>query len=386
MRILFVGSYPPRECGIATFTRDLAAGMGSSGLAACDVIAIEESAESGREYPKEVVARIVRDDRASYFAAAAFANARPYDVVCVQHEYGLFGGHAGSKFLHFVNALGKPLVVSMHTVVSQPCDAMRHVARDIGARADAVVVLSPCGATILRDRYQLDPLRIEMIHHGVPDVPFASTTLAKQRLGLHGRKVVATFGLINRGKGIEHAIDAIDAVRRAHPEVLYLVLGKTHPGVVRNEGESYRISLKRRIAERGLEANVAFVDRYFNVDELLEYLAATDVYATPYLELDQIVSGTLAYAVGCGKPVVSTPYRYAVDLLGEGRGVLCDVANPAALAGAIERLLGDEALRAKTARAAYAFGRRMTWENVARDYAKIFERVRSRDAVPECVA
>jgi glycosyltransferase involved in cell wall biosynthesis len=379
MRVLFVGSYPPRECGIATFTRDLVNSVESSGLASCDVIAIDEAPGIGREYPREVVARIERDERSSYFAAAAFASARPYDVVCVQHEYGLFGGHVGSMFLHFVKSLQKPLVVSMHTVLSAPCVAMREIAQEIGERADKVVVLSPSGAGILEAASGVTAERIAMVHHGVPNVPFAKTAPAQAMLGLHGRKVVTTFGLLNRGKGIEYAIDAIDLIRHDHPEVLYLVLGKTHPGVVRSEGETYRARLAARIAERGLQDNVKFVDRYFGIDELLEYLGATDIYVTPYLEREQIVSGTLAYAVGCGKPVVSTPYRYAVDLLGDGRGMLCDFADAPSLALALDRLLGDGALREQTAAKAYAFGRQMTWENVAREYTKIFESVRASE-------
>jgi glycosyltransferase involved in cell wall biosynthesis len=359
----------------------LVASVEGSGLATCDVVAIDEAAGSDREYPNEVVARIVRDDRSSYFSAAAFASARPYDVVCVQHEYGLFGGHAGGMFLHFIKALHKPLVVSMHTVLSTRCAAMRQIAQEIGKRAAKVVVLSPSGAGILEADYGLAAESIELIHHGVPDVPFATTTAAKRRLGLHGRKVLATFGLINRGKGIEYAIDAIDLIRRDHPEVLYLVLGKTHPAVLRAEGESYRSGLAGRVSERKLQENVAFVDRYFGIDELLEYIGATDVYVTPYLEREQIVSGTLAYAVGCGKAVVSTPYRYAVDLLGDGRGVLCDFADSRPLAAAFDRLLGDDAQRTQIAETAYAFGRKMTWDNVARDYARIFQDVRTSDTL-----
>ena len=377
MRALFVGSYPPRECGIATFTRNLVASIEGSGFAACDVLAIDETAGCEREYPSEVVARIARDDRASYFAAAAFVNARPYDVVCVQHEYGLFGGHAGSMFLHFIKALQKPLVVSFHTVLSAPCVAMREVAHEIGKRADKVVVLSRSGSGILEEHYEVKPGRIAMVHHGAPDVAFAKTAAPKQRLGLHGRKVVATFGLLNRGKGIEYAIDAIDAIRCDHPEVLYLVLGKTHPGVLCAEGEAYRSRLTALVEERHLQENVAFVDRYFGIDELLEYLAATDIYVTPYLDREQIASGTLAYAVGCGKAVVSTPYRHAVDLLGDGRGVFCNFAMAHSLATALDRLLSDDTLRDEFAAKAYAFGRSMTWDNVGREYAKIFSDLRT---------
>jgi glycosyltransferase involved in cell wall biosynthesis len=357
----------------------LVASVGGSGLATCDVIAIDEPESGARVYSSEVVARISRDDRSSYVAAAAFANARPYDVVCVQHEYGLFGGHAGSMFLNFVKALRKPLVVSMHTVLSEPCVAIRDVAQAIGEHVDRVVVLSPSGAGILEDIYGLRPGRIEMIHHGVPNVPFTTTAAAKRRLGLHGRNVVSTFGLLNRGKGIEYAIDAIDEIRRDHPEVLYLVLGKTHPGVLRTEGEAYRSRLLARIKERNLQGNVAFVDRYFGIDELLEYLSATDIYVTPYLGREQIVSGTLAYAVGCGKPVVSTPYRYAVDLLGAGRGMLCAFADSGSLASSLDRLLSDATMRARIARTAYAYGREMTWDHVAREYARVFNSVRTSD-------
>jgi glycosyltransferase involved in cell wall biosynthesis len=359
----------------------LVASVDGSGLARCDVVAIDEAGAPERAYPKEVVARISRDDRSSYFAVAAFATARPYDVVCVQHEYGLFGGHAGSMFLHFAKSLQKPLVVSMHTVLSAPCGGMREVAQAIGNRAEKVVVLSPSGAGILEEAYGLKAEGIEMIHHGVPNVPFTRSAAAKERLGLQQRKVVTTFGLINRGKGIEYAIDAIDLIRDDHPEVLYLVLGKTHPGVVHSEGEVYRARLTARIEERKLQDNVIFVDRYFAIDELLELLSATDIYVTPYLDREQIVSGTLAYAIGCGKPVVSTPYRYAVDLLDDGRGMLCEFADARSLATAFDSLLSDDALRARITAKAWAFGRQMTWDNVAREYAKIFEAVQTSGRV-----
>jgi glycosyltransferase involved in cell wall biosynthesis len=267
----------------------------------------------------------------------------------------------------------------MHTVLSAPCAAMREVAQEIGKRADKVVVLSPSGAGILESAYGLASDGIEMIHHGVPDVPYTKTAEAKAHLGLHGRKVVTTFGLLNSGKGIEYAIDAIDVIRRKHPEVLYLVLGKTHPGVLKVEGEAYRSRLAARIRERGLERNVTFVDRYFAIGELLQYLGATDIYVTPYLDREQIVSGTLAYAVGCGKPVVSTPYRYAADLLADGRGVLCDFADSQSLSTAFDRLLGDDALRAGITGKAWAFGRQMTWDNVAREYTKLFKRVQTSE-------
>jgi glycosyltransferase involved in cell wall biosynthesis len=372
---LFMGSFPPRECGIATFTADVVNSFDLAFGTRSDVIAIDEPGAGERAYPRNVVARLVQDDRDSYRAAAAFANASEASLVNIQHEYGLFGGPDGVWFLDFLEELEKPSIVSLHTVLPDPTESHRSVTRRICERADAVVVLSQTGKDILADAYGVDPEKIHVIHHGVPDVPLRPTIAAKMDHGFGDRMVVSTFGLISRGKGLEYAIEAMRSVVARHPEALYLILGQTHPGVRRHEGESYRDSLNALVAQHGLQNNVRLVDKYLEFDELISYLTATDIYLTPYLNPVQIVSGTLAYAVGCGKAIVSTPYLYAKELLAHGRGFLADFRDADSLAARINALLDDPWLRRATERRAYRFGRQMIWPHVAHEYGALCEAV-----------
>lgn len=335
------------------------------------VVAIDEPGAAGRTYPDQVVARLVQDDRESYQRIARFVNAFPCDVLNIQHEYGLFGGEDGEWIVELIAGVSKPVVTSLHTVLPEPTPQHLRVARQICATSSAIVVLSETGREILIGRYGVDPAKIHVIHHGVPDVPFRETADCKRRLGFDGRMTISTFGLINRGKGLEYAIDAMGAVVQSHPEALYLILGQTHPVIRRNEGESYRRGLEASIAANGLADNVKLVDKYLDFDELLEYLGASDIYLTPYLNPVQIVSGTLAYAVGCGKAIVSTPYLYAQELLEHGRGFLVPFRDPSAIATTLVALLDDPALRESTERRAYKFGRRMTWPNVAEAYGRL---------------
>ena len=370
-----MGSFPPRECGIATFTRDVVESFDTAFGTHCDVVAIDEPGGERRVYPAIVAGRFEQDDRASYHRIAREINAHPAEILDVQHEYGLFGGPDGAWFLDILDEVMKPVVVSLHTVLPNPSNAHRAVARRICERSDAVVVLSETGKRILVDGYGADPAKLRVIHHGVPDVPFRSTEAAKAKFGFQDRMIVSTFGLIGRGKGLEYGIEAMRSVVRHHPEALYLILGETHPGVRRHEGESYREELTARVIEYGLERNVILVDKYLEFDELIDYLSATDIYLTPYLNPVQIVSGTLAYAVGLGKAIVSTPYLYAEELLAGGRGFLAPFRDATAIANAIDALLADPWLRRATERRAYRFGRQMTWPHVASAYGRVFREV-----------
>jgi glycosyltransferase involved in cell wall biosynthesis len=336
------------------------------------VIAIDEPGGEDRVYPDQVVGRLVQNDHDSYRRTAEFINAYPCDVLNIQHEYGLFGGDDGEWVVELIAGVRKPVVTSLHTVLPDPTPQHLRVARAICATSSAIVVLSETGRNVLIERYGVDPDKIRVIHHGVPDVPFRETPEAKSRLGFEGRMTISTFGLINRGKGLEFAIDAMGAVVQSHPEALYLILGQTHPVIRRNEGESYRRELEASIKANGLSDNVLLVDKYLDFDELLAYLSATDIYLTPYLNPVQIVSGTLAYAVGLGKAVVSTPYLYAKELLDFGRGFLVPFRDPSAIATTLVALLDDPALRDSTERRAYKYGRRMTWPNVAHSYGTLF--------------
>jgi len=382
---LFLGSFPPRECGIATFTKDVVDSFEAVYGIRSQVIAIDEPGGEGRVYDARVLTRIVQDDRASYIHAAAAANAHPAQLINVQHEYGLFGGPDGAWFLDFLEELEKPVVVSLHTVLPEPSDQHRAIARRICERSDTIVVLSQTGKDILVDAYGVDAEKIQVIHHGVPDVPYLPAETSKIKFGISDRMLISTFGLISRGKGLEYAIEAMRSVVERHPEALYLILGQTHPGVRRHEGESYRESLQEKIASYGLEPNVRLVDKYLDFDELVQYLTATDIYLTPYLNPVQIVSGTLAYAVGCGKAIVSTPYLYARELLANGRGFLVDFRDAASLARQVSTLLDDPWLRHATERRAYRYGREMTWPHVAKQYGKLFAELVPQSVEPMLV-
>jgi glycosyltransferase involved in cell wall biosynthesis len=370
--MLFLGSFPPRECGIATFTKDVVDSFDAEFGTRSTVIAIDEPGAEGRLYPDNVVASLRQNDHESYEAVAAFVNRYPCDALSIQHEYGLFGGEHGEWIVDLIAGVRKPVITSLHTVLPDPTPEHMRVARALCATSSAVVVLSETGRDLLIELYGVDPAKIRVIHHGVPDIPFRESAEAKQALGFAGRTTISTFGLISRGKGLEYAIEAMSAVVTRHPEALYLILGQTHPVVRRREGESYRRELEAEIARNGLADNVKLVDKYLDFDELVEYLTASDVYLTPYLNPTQIVSGTLAYAIGLGKAVVSTPYLYAKELLAHGRGFLVPLRDADAIATTLVVLLDDPALRESTRRRAYRFGRRMTWPNVAHAYGALF--------------
>lgn len=372
-RVLFIGSFPPRECGIATFTKDVVDSFESRYGVHSDVVAVDEPGGEVRRYPAQVVARLQERDRPSYSEIAALINQHPSDVVNIQHEYGLFGGERGEWLIDLMRQVEKPIVLTLHTILPDPDETMLRVTRSLCDFASAIVPLSETGRELLEHTYRINPVKLRLIHHGVPDVPFHSTDAAKASFGIGQRLVISTFGLINRGKGLEYAIDAMRDVVKRHPEALYLILGETHPVVRRQEGESYRESLQARVAEYGLQNNVKLVDKYLNFDELVAYLQATDIYLTPYLNPVQIVSGTLAYAIGCGKAVVSTPYLYAKELLAHHRGFLCEFRDNVSIATLVNALLDDPMLRRATERRAYRFGRQMTWPHVATDYGNLFE-------------
>lgn len=377
-RTVFLGSFPPRECGIATFTKDVVDSYDLRFATRSDVVAIDEPGGEARTYPPQVAGRLREQERESYAEIAAILDEHPCDLVNIQHEYGLFGGPDGEWLIDLLRAIRKPVVTSLHTVLPEPSDHHLAVARRICELSSAIVVLSETGRGILVDRYGVDPTKVRVIHHGVPDVPFRDTDGPKASFGFGQRTVISTFGLINRGKGLEYAIEAMRAIVRRHPDVLYLILGETHPNVRRQEGESYRESLHALIAQYGLENNVKLIDRYLEFGELVNYLAATDIYLTPYLNPTQVVSGTLAYAVGCGKAIVSTPYLYARELLAHQRGFLCEFRDADSIAGHVTALLDDPGLRRSIERRAYRFGREMTWPNVATEYGMLFQQLAGR--------
>ncbi len=369
-QVLFVGTYPPRECGIATFTEDMRAAYDALTGEQSDVLAITDP---GRhyDYPAQVKAEIDRDERQSYLKAAWFANDHSADVVNIQHEYGLFGGTRGDYLLDFLSELRKPVITTLHTVLPDPDAHMRFVTRELCNRSDAVVVLAYAGRRILEDHYGIDGRKVHVVLHGVPDVPLRRSEHFKRTLGLNDKTVLASFGLLSRGKGIEYVIESLPAILARHPAAHYVLLGETHPEVRKHEGEAYRESLQARVAELGLSDRVSFLNHYMHDDEVVASLEATDIYVSPSLDPNQIVSGTLSYAVACGRVVVATASTYAQELLADGRGIVIPLRDSAALATAVNTVLDDAQLRSCIETAAYRFGRAMTWPKVARAYEQV---------------
>jgi len=382
-RIAFLGDYPPRLCGIATFTHDLRGAIAEAAPGSdCFVGAVNDRVE-GYDYPPPVRFELLEKERDSYRRAADYLNFNNADVLSVQHEFGIYGGPAGSHLLSLLKEVRMPVVTTLHTVLHQPDPIQRKVMEELVDQSDRLVVMAEKGAEILRESYRVPGSKIDIIPHGIPDVPFAPAGPFKARFGVEGRQVLLTFGLIGPGKGIEHVIDALPAIVRRHPNVVYIVLGATHPRLLEQEGERYRLSLKRLAEERGVKENIIFHNLFVSLDDLKEFIGATDIYVTPYLNEAQVTSGTLAYVFGAGKAVVSTPYWHARELLADGRGELVPFGDPAAMAEAVCGLLDDERRMEKLQRDAYAIGRGMIWPAVAGRYLEVFQHARSdRRAAP----
>ena len=305
------------------------------------------------------------------------------DVLCVQHEFGIYGGSAGSHLLALLKEVRMPVVTTLHTVLREPNASQRKVMEELVRRSDRVVVMAHKGAEILRETYGVPDAKVDIIPHGIPDMPFVDSSFYKPQFGVEGRKVLLTFGLLGPGKGIEHVIEALPEIVRHHPNVVYLILGATHPQLVAREGERYRLSLERLAEDRGVKEHVIFYNRFVSLDDLKEFIGATDIYLTPYLNEAQVTSGTLAYVFGAGKAVVSTPYWHAQELLADGRGVLVPFRNPAAITAGVCGLLDDPARKEKIRHDAYAMGREMIWPAVAQRYLASFQHARTdRKATP----
>ena len=380
-RVAFIGSYVPRRCGIATFTHDLRTALAAHLPGAeCPVVAVTDTA-GDYAYPPEVRFECRDGDAATGRRAAEFLELAGVDVVSLQHEFGIFGGAAGDHVLELLAGLRVPVHVTLHTVPASPTSDQRRVLGEIAHLANRLAVMTDRGRTLLRDTYGVAEDRIDVIPHGIPDAPPTDRATAKDRLGLAGRRVLLTFGLLSPGKGVEQAIKALPAIAARHPDVLYLVVGATHPRLLREQGERYRQSLQRLVVDLGLAGHVAFYDRFVDTADLVSFLAASDVYLTPYLNEDQITSGTLAYAFGCGGAVLSTPYWHARELLACGRGILVPFGDAAAIAREVSDLLADEPRLERMRTAARALGRDMTWSRVAARYAAGLVRARAAAAV-----
>lgn len=375
-RIAFVGNYVPRRCGIATFTHDLRSALAAHVPAAECLVVPMNDGDSRYDYPPEVRFTCHDGDASTFRRAAEFLNLQNVDVVSLQHEFGIFGGTAGSNVLALLQDLRAPVHTTLHTVLARPAAEQKRVLDDVIRMSARLAVMTQRGRTLLRDVYGVAEDRIDVIPHGIPDMEFVDPGFHKDRFGLEGRQVILTFGLLSPNKGIENVIAALPQVVRRHPAVAYVVLGATHPHLLREQGEGYRESLVHMAADLGVGGHVVFHDRYVEMPELLAFLGAADLYVTPYLNQDQITSGTLAYAFGCGKAVLSTPYWHAQELLAEDRGVLVPFRDPQALATAIVDLLANDARRHAMRKRAYLLGREMIWSRVAERYADSFRRSR----------
>lgn len=376
-RIAFVGNYLPRQCGIATFTTDLCEAVGSAFQQTSCIALPVNDIEEGYAYPPRVRFELVEKDIHSYRRAADFLNLNNVDLVCLQFEYGIFGGIAGSHILVLLRDVRMPIVTTLHTILKDPTPAQRLVLEEVAALSDRLVVMSERGAEYLEKIYHVSPQKIDMIPHGIPDVPFVDPSFNKDLFGVEGKIVLLSFGLLSANKGIETVISALPEVVARYPDTVYIVVGATHPHVLQQEGEAYRLSLQWLTQLKGLENHVVFYNRFVSLEELVEFIGAADIYITPYHNEAQIVSGTLAYTVGAGKAVISTPYWYAQEMLADKRGVLVPFLDSAALAKQVIELLDNEAERHAMRKRAYLFGRAMIWSEVAKRYMESFERARS---------
>jgi len=373
-KIAAIGNYLPRVCGIATFTTDLCEAVaGQFPELNCLAVPVNDTKE-GYDYPARVRFALGENDLVTYRQAADFLNINKVDLVCLQHEFGIYGGPDGSHILALLDDLRSPVVTTLHSIPSRPSPNQRKVLGEVLDRSDRVVSMTNKGREFLMDLYRVPESKIDLIPHGIPDVAFTDPSFYKDNFGVEGKLVVLTFGLLGRNKGIETVIRALPEVLKKFPNVVFMVVGATHPNVIRSEGESYRLSLERLAHELQVERNVIFYNRFVSLEELLEFIGAADIYVTPYLSRDQITSGTLAYALGAGKAVVSTPYWHAEELLSDGRGLLVPFASPDALANAILQLLEDETQRHAIRKQAYLSGRKMVWSAVARQYMESFQR------------
>ncbi|MBN2067220.1 MAG: glycosyltransferase family 4 protein [Candidatus Diapherotrites archaeon] len=381
----FLGSFPPRECGIATFTQDLVNAIDAKRNSEfeCRIAAMNDNMYSMYNYPKQVNVQIDQDDHESYFRAADKLNkSSKTKLVCIQHEFGLFGGEYGEYLLPFLEELQKPVVTTFHSVIPgnpKPERHRKYVVKKICQNSAKVAVISGFAKDILMSQYSVPDEKIEVIPHGVPSIPFREEERAKRELGLQGKTILSTFGLMSRRKGIHYVIRALPHIVEQYPDALYLVIGETHPQVRKHEGEKYRNYLKGIVKELNLKNHVVFENRYVTLEEICKYIQATDVYITPYYDPTQVSSGTLAYAVASGTACVATPYLYARDVLRHGRGIVVKFKSSRGIADSVNKLLSNRKLKLGVERKAYNYTRGWQWPSIADTYLDVFARALGRD-------
>lgn len=370
-KIILVSSYGPRECGIAAFGKDLSDSLiNYNNDFDVEVVPIDEPGTKDREYERSIKIRIFQNIEESYKKAAEYINKSDAAAVSIQHEYGLYGGKSGDYILPFLKDIKKPIITTLHTITENPTKTEKRVLQNIAKFSDVLIVMADSAISSLERIYNVGTNKIIMIPHGVPNIKFQDQALAKKTYRLEDKLIVSTFGLIGRGKGIEYAIESLTKIKDDFPNVLYLIIGKTHPNIIALEGERYRESLLKRINELGLNKNVLFVNKYVDKEEYINYLLATDIYLTPYPNPEQVTSGTLAYAMSAGRVCVSTPYIYAKELLKDGHGILVPFCDPKSLAETISMLLSSNGNKRKMELKSHQFTRSMTWESVSKKYAE----------------
>lgn len=375
VNVIYVSSYIPRKCGIATYTKDLTNAvnlLNSHSLA--EILTVTHPTED-INYPWEAKFKIHTGDLSSYLHAAEYVNQSHADIVHLQHEFGLFGGECGEYILPFVEHVQIPLVTTFHTVLSEPNAKQREIIKRIARKSKAVIVMMEQVADILSSVYKVPRKKIVVIPHGVPDIAFHQTELHKRKRKLSDRIILGNINLLDHNKGIEYALEAVARIAQHYPNVLYAIIGQTHPDVLQREGELYRTFLKKRVRELGITHNVRFVNEYLNFPELVSWLQAMDIYITPYLEPQQVTSGALAYAIGAGKVCIATPYIYSKEVLAEGRGIIVPFRDAQAIADAVLNVLGNPAEREEMSSRAYQYGRLMTWPSVAQSHLSLFRSI-----------
>ncbi len=380
LNVIYVSSYIPRKCGIATYTKDLTNAINLLNARSLAEILTVTPPEHEYDYPWESKLKIGTQDLVSYISAADYVNQSHADVVHLQHEFGLYGGEAGEYILRFAEALKVPLVTTFHTVLLKPSEKQRKVIQDLGSASRAIIVMMEQASKTLEEVYGIDQQKIIVIPHGVPDVAFTSSNLAKRKRKLSDRIVIGNINLLAPNKGIEYALEATAIIAKTYPTILYTLIGQTHPDLVQHEGERYRNLLKKRVRELGIAQHVRFVNEYLPLPELIHWLETIDIYITAYLDPEQVTSGALAYAIGVGKACISTPYIYSKEVLANNRGVLVPFRNAKAIADAVIDLLEHPKKANEIARNAYAFGRLMTWPNVANSHLDLFRTVLAASA------
>ncbi len=373
MNIAFLSTYPPRECGIATFTQDLINQMNySQSTISSKVVAISNDE---LQYDNEVMMELVQNDRSSYAQTASKLNNSDVELLVIEYEFGIFGGESGEYLLDLIANLEIPFVTTLHTVLPEPNMIQLKILKSLGEKSEKVITMAKNTVDILIKVYGMEPTKIEVINHGVPSIQVKSREKLKEDMGLSKRSIISTFGLLSPGKGLEYGIESIAQVAKKHKDVLYFILGQTHPAITKESGEQYRNTLEAMVDELHIKDNVKFVNKYLTKDEIVTYLKLSDIYLTPYLNKDQAVSGTLAYAVGYGRVIISTPYIYAKEMLSQGRGLLAKFRDSESITDCITYVLNNPGEKKKMEQKTFELGQTMMWENVVKDYKRLFDEV-----------